>query len=163
MRFEGTLDILFPLPAGGVVFSDVSGLVADTNSFTIDDILWVPRVHADEHLCVRILVDLIDDGRDSSGFFRSSGQRLSNLFRNGSGIFAKTGIGSEFELLFDEIGCGLEALTDLVPASASFSQKHHTVHLIEVSDLTELQVEACKLFETARGQLFSSGSHSVVC
>ena len=61
-----TLGILAPLPAGGEVSSVTRWLMANTNRLTIDHVVRVPRVHADQHLCIRIFVDLIDQSCDTS-------------------------------------------------------------------------------------------------
>ena len=66
-RSEYALGVLGQLPARCEVVGVSTRLVADTDRLTVDNVLWVPRINADQHLLVGIRLDRLQNRSDSSG------------------------------------------------------------------------------------------------
>ena len=53
--------------------------MADSDRLTVDNVLRVPRVDADEHVLVCVLVDQFDNRGDAGSFFQGSGRLSSDI------------------------------------------------------------------------------------
>ena len=138
--------------------------MADSDRLTVDNILRIPRIDADKHVLVCVLVYQLDNRGDAGSFFQGSGRLSSDIldifrrkifrikifrqafnalkafetfcaFCSRSLDLGTEFVGSESKLLFDEVCSGLEGLTDLVPALAALSQDSHTTLVVKSSDL----------------------------
>ena len=53
--------------------------MADSDRLTVDNVLRVPRVDADEHVLVCVLVDQFDNRGDAGSFFQGSSRLSSDI------------------------------------------------------------------------------------
>ena len=138
--------------------------MADSDRLTVDNELWIPRIDADKHVLVCILVNQSDQLSDAGGLSRSLSQFLSYFISFGC-VFslklsrwyalstllafctlsarcsrsARNFIGedacSELELLYSEVRCGIEGLANLIPALAALSKDCHAAMVVKSGDL----------------------------
>ena len=139
-------------PAGTITSFACCWLVAYTDWLSINHIFFFPWVITDKQMSICVIINSIDDSCDTSGLFCSLDNTLCINFLTCS----------KCKLLYNEVTCCLECLSNVIPALITLCQYYRTVSLVKLCPFTKVDIKVCNLIPATGSYRFRRGCHRLI-